>query len=333
MDKKVRMADIAQQLGISVVSVSKALSGKEGVSDATREKVLELARKMDYVPLRSKESTTPQPRSHSGNIGILMADLFFEDNTFYSNMYRQLVKCCNENGYSVMLELVTAEAEENLTIPAMVQGQKVDGLIFMGEFNKAYIRSVSQVQLPFILLDSYHEDLDADSITSDNVAGGYRLAKHLLQSGRTRIGFVGSILSTSSIMDRFLGYSKALLQAGIEVRMDWVLEDRVGKTTPIAPRLPEDMPEAFICSCDDTAYTLVELLKRSGYRIPQDVAVAGYDDYHIAQFCTPQLTTYRVNAQDMARHAAAQLIRRIKKKPITPGNMVVCGEVILREST
>lgn len=331
MDKKVRMADIARQLGISVVSVSKALSGKEGVSDDTRAKVLELAQQMDYVPLRSREKT--EPRVHSGNIGILMADLFFEDNTFYSNMYRQLVKCCNENGYSVMLELVSAEAEADRIVPAMVQGQKIDGLIFMGEFEQEYIRVVIQCQLPYILLDSYHEDLDADSITSDNVAGGYRLTKHLLQSGRTKIGFIGSILSTSSIMDRFLGYSKALLQAGIPVRTDWILEDRIGKTTPVAPTLPEEMPEAFLCSCDDTAYTVVELLKRNGYRVPGDVAVAGYDDHHIAQFCSPQLTTYRVNAQDMARHAVAQLIRRIKRKQVTHGNMVVSGEVIIREST
>jgi len=140
-------------------------------------------------------------------------------------------------------------------------------------------------------------------------------------------------LATSSIMDRFLGYSKALLHAGIPIRMDWVLEDRIGKTMPMVPELPEEMPEAFVCSCDDTAYAVVELLKRKGYRVPQDVAVAGYDDYHIAQFCSPQLTTYRVNVQDMARHAASQLIRRIRKKPVTHGNMVVCGEVILREST
>lgn len=325
------MADIAQLLGISVVSVSKALSGKDGVSDDTRAKVLELAKQMGYAPLRLRENA--EPRVHSGNIGILMADLFFEDKTFYSSMYRQLVMCCNENGYSVMLELVTAEAEANRIVPAMVQGQKVDGLIFMGEFAQEYIRAVMQCKLPCILLDSYHEDLDADSITSDNVAGGYRLTQHLLQSRRTKIGFVGSILATSSIMDRFLGYSKALLQAGIPICMDWVLEDRIGKTSPIAPTLPTEMPEAFLCSCDDTAYTVVELLKRSGYRIPEDVAVAGYDDYHIAQFCSPQLTTYRVNAQDMARHAVAQLIRKIRKKQITRGNTVVCGEVIIRKST
>lgn len=331
MDKKVRMADIAERLGISVVSVSKALSGKEGVSDETRAKILELAKQMDYTPLRSQEK--PASRISSGNIGILMADLFFADNTFYSNMYRQLVKCCSENGYSSMLELVTAEAEESRTVPAMVQGNKVDGLIFMGEFNSDYIRAMAKQGLPYILLDSYHDDLNSDSITSDNVTGGYRLTRHLIQSGKTKIGFIGSILSTSSIMDRFLGYSKALLQAGIPVRMEWVLEDRIGKTTPITPTLPKEMPEAFLCCCDDTAYTVVELLKQSGYQIPEDVAVAGYDDYYIAQFCAPPLTTYRVNVQDMGRHAVVQLIRKIKNQPVTHGNMVVFGDVVLREST
>lgn len=331
MDKKIRMADIAQQLGISVVSVSKALSGKDGVSDETRAKVLDLARRMDYVPLRSKGKAESRP--NSGIIGILMDDLFFADNTFYSNMYRQLVKCCNENGYSAMLELVTSEAEKSCSVPAMVLGKKVDGLIFMGEFAKDYIRAVVAGGLPYILLDFYHEDLGAASVTSDNVTGGYLLTQHLLQTGRTRIGFAGSILATSSIMDRFLGYSKALLQAGIPIRMDWVLEDRIGKTTPIPPELPEDMPEAFLCSCDDTAFTVVDLLKRKGYRIPEDVAVVGYDNYHIAQFCSPQLTTYKVNVQAMGRHAVEQLIQKIGGSDIPRSNTVVCGQIIIREST
>lgn len=332
MDKKVRMADIAAQLGISVVSVSKALSGKEGVSEETRAKVLELAQQMDYVPLRTREKTE-KPVSNSGNIGILMDDLFFEDNTFYSNMYRQLIMSCNEHGYSAMLELVTAEAESSRTLPAMVLGKKVDGLIFMGQLSREYLNAVARSGLPFVLLDFYDEEVDADSVTSDNLTGGYRLTKHLLETGRRKIGFVGNILSTSSIMDRFLGYSKALLQAGIPIRMDWVLPDRSGRTKPSAPVLPQDMPEAFLCSCDDTAHTLVELLKAAGYRIPEDVAVAGYDDYHIAQFCNPQLTTYHVNTKDMARLAVRQLMRQVKGHPTTRENVVVSGKLVRREST
>lgn len=331
MEHKIRMADIAKELGISVVSVSKALSGKDGVSEETRQKVLGLAQQMQYVPLRAKGN--PKHRTPSGNIGILMANQFFADNTFYSEMYRQLVICCGENGYSALLELVTSENEMACVMPAMVHGQKVDGLIFMGELSKAYIDSVTQCGLPYILLDFYHDDIDADSITSDNIKGGYRLTRHLLETGRRKIGFVGSVLSTSSIMDRFIGYSKALLHEGIVPREDWIIKDRIGKTTPVALKLPEEMPEAFICSCDNTAYLMVELLQQSGYRVPEDVAVAGYDDYTIAQRCNPPLTTYRVNVGDMGRHAVVQLIWKIKGKAVTRGNMMVDGEIVIREST
>lgn len=331
MEKKVRMADLAEELGVSVVSVSKALSGQSGVSEETREKILELARERGYVPLRTRK---PESRGVvTGNIGILVADRFFSDSKFYSNLYRQVLMDCHEHGVSALLELVTPEAERRCRIPAIIQGNKVDGLIFMGEIDLNYLHTVTGTGLPYMLLDFYNEELEADSVTSDNVAGSYRLAKHILDTGRRSIGFVGSIHATSSIMDRYLGYSKALLQAGITVRPEWQIEDRDAMGNLIPAVLPEHMPEAFLCSCDEVAYNLVEQLKRQGYRVPQDVAVAGYDDFTFAQVSTPQLTTYRVNVTDMAHMVVGQLVRKIQGKHVTKGNMVVSGMFIPRGST
>ena len=83
-------------------------------------------------------------------------------------------------------------------------------------------------------------------------------------------------------MDRYLGYTKALLRAGLEPRADWRLEDRGADGRFIPLTLPQQMPQAFVCSCDEVAYNLVETLRRAGYRVPQDVAVAGYDDFRSA---------------------------------------------------
>lgn len=330
MDKKVRMADIAEKLGISIVSVSKGLAGKDGVSEQMREKIIATAREMGYTPLRSKPRT--ESREGTGNIGILVADNLFSDTTFYASLYRQASVCCNEHGFSALLEIVSSEAERNCVLPAMLQGHKVDGVIFLGEISRDYLSNVTASGLPCMLLDFYDEELDMSSVTSDNVAGGYRLTQHLLQTGRREIGFVGSIKATSSIMDRYLGYSKALLRAGIPLRMDWVLEDRdaAGVWQPV--KLPEQMPRAFLCSCDEVAHNLVEQLKKAGYRVPEDVAVAGYDDYQLAQFCKPQLTTYRVNVEEMGRIVVNQLVRAIKGKPTTRGNVVVTGKLVPRES-
>ncbi len=332
MDKKVRMADIAEQLDISVVSVSKALAGKDGVSDEMRERILALAKEMGYVPLRAKpQKTTGGPMS--GNIGIIVADIFFADSTFYSNLYRQILMKCNELGFSALLEIVSLDAERKCLPPAIIQGNKVDGIIFMGEISREYIRTVSQSGLPYMLLDFYDESLDADAVTSDNVVGGYRTTKYLLESGRKSVGFVGSIRATSSIMDRFLGYAKALIENGIELNMDLVIEDRDATGVYLPFALPEEMPQAFVCNCDEVAFNLVEQLKKNGYRIPEDVAVVGYDDYLVAQICVPQLTTYRVNVEEMGRMIVTQMIARIKgKRNIAKGNIVINGRFIKRES-
>lgn len=331
MNSKVRMADIAEKLGVSVVTVSKALSGKEGVGDTMRAKIIELARQMEYVPLRTKPEARNLPRTD--NIGIIMADHFFDIGSFYSGLYRQVVKCCNERGYSALLELVSSEAEQSCTLPAIIQGKKVDGIIFMGEISRDYMRAVISSDLPYLLLDFYDDDMDADSITSDNVAGAYRLTTHLMQSGRTRIGFVGTKSATSSIMDRFLGYAKVLLRADIPINKDWILDDRDENGSLIPIQLPKDMPQAFVCSYDEVAYNLIALLKQQGYRVPEDVAVVGYDDTHLAQVCSPRLTTHRVNTEGMGKIAVDQLIRRISGKHITRGNIVVKGQFIRREST
>lgn len=331
MEHKVRMADIAEKLGISVVSVSKALSGKEGVSDGMREKIKTVAREMGYVPLRKKADAVKPDTS--GNIGILVSERFLADNNFYTSLYYQVSLQCNECGYSALFEIVSGEAERSCTMPAMVQGKKVDGLIFMGQIGQNYIREVGGHGIPFILLDFYAEELKANSVTSDNLSGGYRLTKHLLDEGYQDIAFVGSIGATSSIMDRFLGYAKALMKAGIPLRREWVLEDRdaMGALLPI--RLPERMPRAFVCSCDEEAINMVQHLKQCGYRVPEDVAVAGYDDYRLAVMSKPQLTTYRVNVEHMAAVTVKQLVGSIRGEEVIHGNILVDGVLVRREST
>ena len=329
MEKKVRMADIAERLGISIVSVSKGLAGKDGVSEEMRARIFAAAQEMGYVVPQNKKPEKVQ----SGNIGVLVADRFFADNAFYPNLYRQVLKRCNDEKYSAILEIVSPEAERECVMPAMIQNQKVDGLIFMGELNRDYLRMVMHAGLPYILLDFYDDGLETDSVTSDNVAGAYRLTTHLLQKGYREIGYVGSIFATSSIMDRYLGYTKALLRAGITPNPQWRLEDRDAAGAFIPFTLPEEMPRAFVCNCDEVAYNLVELLKRRGYRVPQDVAVTGYDDYTFAQICDPQLTTYRVNVENMGQMVVAQLFRKINGKRVTGGNIVVNGTFVERKST
>ena len=331
MAKQVRMADIAAKLGVSIVSVSKALAGKEGVGEEMRAKILATAKEMGYQTPSAKAAQAGQ--GDGKIIGVVVADHFFNENTFYSNLYRALLQRSAPEGISVAMEIVSPKAEYACTMPTFLVNRKVDGLIFMGEIDRRYLSTAAQSGLPFLLLDFYDDAIAADCVLSDNVSGEYQLTEHLLKTGRRKIAFVGSVCSTSSIMDRYLGYTKALLRAGIEPRADWRIEDRDESGFFIPLALPKEMPEAFVCSCDEVAYNLVEILRRAGYRVPEDVAVAGYDDFHYSTICNPPLSSYRVDVDAMAAAAVAQMRRKMARKTSIAPTVMVPGALVLREST
>lgn len=330
MGKPVRMADIAEQLNISVVSVSKALAGKPGVSEEMRAKVVALARQMGYAGRSGSESGNT---GGTGNIGVLVSDRFFNENTFYSNLYRSLVLSSTGEGLTCMLEIVSDEVEKAGQMPTLVTGRKVDGLIFMGNLDLDYLRAVTASGLPCILLDFYIPCGPLDCVVSDNLEGGIALTDHLLSQGCREIGFVGSIWATSSIMSRYLGYQQALRMAGIVPQEDWLLDDRDINGLFIPIQLPERLPRAFLCSCDEVAYNLVKSLQDRGLRVPEDVAVCGYDDFRYATLSQPTLTTYQVNVELMARMAVSHLAEQIRHETNLGIRFTVPGKLVIRESS
>ena len=296
MGKSVRMADIAERLNISVESVSKALAGKRGVGEEMRSKVVALAKEMGYEG--SKGAGEP---AKTGNIGVLVANRFFMGDAFYSNLYRLLILKSGALGLTCLMEIVLPEAERDGSLPALVTGQKVEAVILMGQFSSSYIQAVTDTGLPFLFLDFWVPGYAKNAVISDNIDGGYQLTKHLLETGRREIGFVGSIQATPSIMNRYMGYQWALYTEGITPEKEWILDDRDedGIFVPVA--LPQTLPQAFVCSCDEIAYHLIEQLKNAGKRVPEDVAVCGYDNVRTPAISqSPLLTTYQVNLERMA---------------------------------
>lgn len=326
--KSITMKDIAQELDISVVSVSKALAGKSGVSEQLREQIVKKAQQMGYVYAGIPEVDAAE----QGNIGILVADRFFTDSSFYSNMYRSLVLECTAVGISCLLEIITHDNEKDLALPNLLTGQKCSGIIFMGELNPAYVNLIAKTGIPYIMLDFYQDTGDDDSVVSDGLSGSCKLTTYLLEQGHKRIGFVGTVLATSSILDRYLGYYKALLCNDVPLREDWIIPDRDERGRFIDLILPQEMPEAFLCNCDETAYLLINTLRENGYRVPEDVSVVGFDDFRFATLSQPALTTYRVDIESMSKLAVTRLLRKISRTSYTKGCSTIRGEIVLRDS-
>jgi len=328
MAKNITMKAIADAVGVSVVSVSKALSDKDGVSEDMRELIKQKAIEMGYI----YRTNQPMEKNKFYSIGVLIAARYFDKDAFYSRMYECIVRETTKNSDLCIVENLSEQAEKDLVWPNMIQNRQIDGMIVLGQISKEYIEALESCPIPYIFLDFYDEHHNVDGVVNDNTYGSYLLTNYLIEKGYRRIAFVGSILATSSICDRYLGYYKALLQNRIELRQDWILEDRGddGKFKQVV--LPQDMPDAFVCNCDAVAYSVIEILKAKGYRLPDDIAVVGYDDYLYSSICTPQLTTVKVDMQTMGQEAYKMIVNRIQNPTVRFGRKVVSGKLIVRDS-
>lgn len=329
MAKNVTLRSIGDALGISAVSVSKALSNKEGVSDEMRELIRQKAYEMGY---KYKSTSVKEIETLQHKIGALIASRYISENAFYSQINTVILQETTKHNDTCIMEILSEESEQNLVLPNMVTNRSVDGMIILGQLNNEYIETLKNCPIPYIFMDFYTANYDIDSVVSDNMYGSYQLTSYLISKGYKNIAFVGSIRATSSICDRYLGYQKALIENNIPVKHEYLIEDRDenGKYIPLA--LPQDMPDSFVCNCDNIAYFLVQQLKELGYNIPEDIAVVGYDDYIYSNLCNPQLTTVRVNIQEMVQETYNMIISKINTPSISFGRKVISGKLIIKNS-
>lgn len=327
MEKKVRMSDIAQRMGVSTVTISKALAGKDGVSEETRRKIQKLAAEMGY---RAKPIVHASTAGET--VGILIAERFLsKEQSFYLTLYERVLASLRHYGMFGILETVLWEDEEGLNVPQMLQNGRVQALILIGSLATDYLRFIQSQGLPVVHLDAYDAQSRMDTVISDGYYGMYRMTNYLIQHGHRQIAYLGRVGATSSITDRYFGYCRALQEYGIPLKKEWVLPDR-DEHGYYTIELPQNMPTAFVCNCDAVAYHLIRLLDEKGYRVPEDVSVVAFDDFLFSNLASPKITTYAVDMDGMASASVAQLRERWAQPDKEPSFRVVTGFLRQKES-
>lgn len=333
MSKNVTLADIAAKVGVSTVAVSKALSGKPGVSDDLRIRIKHIAEQMGYISSSSGKASSVE----TGNIGVIVPENYYGYSiSFYGQMYEKVVRALYNNGYFGILELLTKEDEKEGNLPKVMLDEKVDGLILLGQMEEDYItKMVQQTELPVFFLDTYIPAASFDTVISDGYYGMYMLTNYLISQGHRKIAFVGSVDVTSSITDRFWGYRRALRENHINFEEEWEIPDRYenGKTFEKILTTTDGM-DAYACNCDFTARVLMQNLEEAGVSVPEDVSVVGFDDFLPVgmEMYADRITTYGVDIERMAEVCVKSLIRKIKHKKYVEGIQIVTGKVVLKSS-
>ena len=211
----------------------------------------------------------------------------------------------------------------------------VDGVVMACvDFTAEEVQELLLSDIPVVTID--HICDGRISVVSNNIQGMEELVTYIYKKGHRKIAYVGTLLATESITDRYFGYQKALLELGLEQKKEWVLDDRHIETGKIDTvnmlQLPKDMPTAFVCNCDLTASLLIKKLRENGYRVPEDISVVGFDNYLYPGLSDIRITTYEVDMGEMARRAIHNMIKKITSDNFKGGVTVVEGRLVLKDS-
>ncbi len=335
MAKSVTLSDIGARLGVSNVTVSKALSGQAGVSVELREKINSLADELGYK--RTSLQKAPVPRENL-SIGVIMSKKYIgKYDSFYLKMFQAINEKALDCNCFALLITVDSEDEADNAVPRIVLDGKVDGLIFVGHLSDSYIKAVTEAaDIPRVFLDYCDKHNSEDAIISDSYYGAYQITDYLIKNGHTEIAYVGTLLSTTSITDRYMGYMRALMENGITPNGKWQIDDRYKTTGEVDETklisLPEKMPTAFFCNCDITAGKLIKKLEAAGYKVPGDISVVGYDNFIYPGLCDVEITTYEVDLKKMAHLAWKNIIKKIDNPSYHNRVHIVEGRLIEKNS-
>lgn len=325
----VKLKDIAAEIGVSVVTVSNALSGKGGVSSSVRKEIIQKAKDLGYDTERYGKKCEEE-----FGVGVLVSRRYLTvGSSFYWAMYQQVAYMASKRNSFTMLAIIEDQNPEKIVFPSIISDGSIDGVLVIGYIGQMQIRYLLNIaKIPVVLLDFCDEDLPCDAVMSNNYLGMYKVVRYLQDKGHENIAFVGSIQATDNIMERFFGYRKALEERGKKIRKEWVLEDRDIASGRIHIELPENMPSAFACNSDHTAGFLYDRLVREKYQIPEHISIVSYDNYLFGHPFESELTTYNVDMRLMAK-IALELLTKRKKNPDKPREIRYVDSVIIERNS
>ena len=344
MAKKVTIQDIADALGISRNTVSKAINNSEGLAEVTREKILQKAVEMGYKQFSYVHALYQAPaqaenekkQEQPGEIALL-TNYYIGGSHFAATMLDRLQQELSRLGYRLNTYHVSKENIASRALPFTFQPESYCAVICIEMFDWDYDMMLCELGLPILFVDGpvgkEGRSLPADQLYMDNRTEISKLINMLLKQGVTKIGFLGDYEHCQSFMERYLTFRTSMMLAGLPVDERFII--RSGDVLDLYQKLSEleEFPQLFICANDFAAFDAVHILRRLGKSVPEDVMLCGFDDAPESRMVLPALTTVHIHTQIMAFSAAQLLITRIKEPSLDYRRVYTVTDLVIREST
>lgn len=303
--KVATIRDVAERAEVSVASVSRVLNGAGPVTEATKKRVFEAAEALQYVPHSGARSLST---SKTQTIGVILPDLYGE---FFSELIRGMDVAARSLGYHLIVSSSHDDAEEASAAIRSMRG-RVDGLIVLSPHLDAANLAAGLAGRTPILLMNGGADAGRPSIVVDNHGGAIQAVEHLVATGRRRIAHIAGPAGNLEAEARLAGYLEAMARAGLPTTVvDGEFTQPSGHAAGAELARRESRPDAVFAANDIMAVGAMLALQDAGLRVPEDIALIGFDDVPIASLVRPGLTTLRIRIAETGRGALERLVRLI----------------------
>lgn len=327
----VTLKQICEEAGVSKATVSRVLNNHPLVSKETREKVQEVIRRMNFTPNALARNLSLQK---TDTVGVVFPWLF---SGFFSTVLLGIDNTARQYGFNVITSLSHNVEEENELALNLLQQRRIDGLILMAPtFPVERFQQLKNQNLPFVVLQQEIPDREISYVSVDNFDGGYRATKHLLDQGYRKILAIAGPERSQDSVRREEGYRTALKEAGVEYDPQLLIRSEFNKETALPNfelyRAQFPMPEAIFCFNDDIALGLLKYLKEIKVRVPEDVALMGFDGIEFTDFA--ELSTFATPMREMGEQAMKLLVKQLENKDERISEQwLLKGAVVARHST
>ncbi|AWP31131.1 ribose operon transcriptional repressor RbsR [Pantoea eucalypti] len=326
------MKDVARLAGVSTSTVSHVINNNRFVSDGVREKVEQAIRHLNYAPSALARSLKIN-QTHT--IGMLLTT---SSNPFYAEVVRGVEESCYQRGYSLILCNTAGDEERmNRSLETLMQ-KRVDGLLMM--CTESHLPSADILNrypsIPTVMMDWAPFEGRGDIIQDNALLGGELATQHLIDCGYTRIACIAGPQDKTPARMRLEGYRNAMTKSGLEILPGYVVngdfEFQGGYNGMVELLALETPPEAVFTSNDAMAVGVYHALYQAGMRIPQQMAVMGYDDIELARYLTPPLSTIHQPKDALGELAIDTLIHRLSDPDASQQTLVLTPELVVRGS-
>ncbi len=338
MSKKINIKSIAAEFGVSPSTVSKALKDSHEISKETREKIQAYAKFYNYRPnslalgLRNQKTMV---------IGIIIPEIVHH---FFSRVFSGIENVAYKQDYNLMISLSKDSLAKEVQNVAMLTNGSVDGLLVslaketFEKHDYQHFYQLIEEGFPIVFLDRVPPNLAIDKVIIDDVAGGYKAAKHLIGKGYKNLAILTTPTHVTVGKDREIGFKKAVDEAGLEMNSNYCV--KINEKEDIASQIVQlfsqkKLPDAIFAVNETYAAMALKIAQDKGLKIPNDIAIIGFTDGLISKTTNPTLTTVAQHGYTMGEQATEMLLKRIneKNKDLPHQNMVISTNVVEREST